>query len=100
MVDNFAICNSLTACNYVTRMNWVRHVAHTGDRTNFEVLWLKNLEGKKLLGRPGHGWEDNIKVDLREIGRIGVKDCLFTYRNNINEGCFGKQERRNNRVEG
>jgi len=50
----------------------------------FKVLWLKNPEGKKLLGRPGHRWDDNIKVDLREIGRIGVKDCLFLYRNNIN----------------
>jgi hypothetical protein len=22
---------------------------------------------KSLKGRPGHGWEDNIKMDLREI---------------------------------
>jgi hypothetical protein len=25
-------------------------------------------EGRRLLGRPRHGWEDNIKMDLREIG--------------------------------
>jgi hypothetical protein len=25
-------------------------------------------EGKRLLGRPRRLWEDNIKVDLREIG--------------------------------
>jgi hypothetical protein len=24
-------------------------------------------EGRRLLGRPGHRWEDNIKMDLREI---------------------------------
>jgi hypothetical protein len=24
-------------------------------------------EGKRLLGRPRHRWEDNIKLDLREI---------------------------------
>jgi hypothetical protein len=24
------------------------------------------------LGRPRHGWEDNIKMDLREIGIDGV----------------------------
>jgi hypothetical protein len=25
-------------------------------------------EGKKLLGRPRHRWENNIKMNLREIG--------------------------------
>jgi hypothetical protein len=25
-------------------------------------------EGKRLLGRPRHRWEDNIRMDLREIG--------------------------------
>jgi hypothetical protein len=25
-------------------------------------------EGKRLLGRPRRRWEDNIKMDLREIG--------------------------------
>jgi hypothetical protein len=30
-------------------------------------------EGKRLLGRPGHRWEDNIKMDLREIGIDGAK---------------------------
>jgi hypothetical protein len=24
-------------------------------------------EGKKLLGRPRHRWEDNIKMDPREV---------------------------------
>jgi hypothetical protein len=28
-------------------------------------------EGKRLLGRPRHRWEDNIKMDLREIGTAG-----------------------------
>ena len=25
-------------------------------------------EGRRPLGRPRHGWEDNIKMDLREVG--------------------------------
>ena len=25
-------------------------------------------EGKRPLGRPRHIWEDNIKLDLREVG--------------------------------
>jgi len=28
-------------------------------------------EGKKPLGRPRRGWEDNIKMDLREVRRGG-----------------------------
>jgi hypothetical protein len=28
-------------------------------------------EAKRPLGRPRHGWEYNIKMDLRDIVRIG-----------------------------
>jgi hypothetical protein len=33
---------------------------------------LKQLEGKKPFGRPGCTWEDNIRMDLKEIGRKDV----------------------------
>jgi hypothetical protein len=29
-------------------------------------------EGKRLRGRFRHRWEDNIRMDLREVGREGV----------------------------
>jgi len=29
-------------------------------------------EGKRPLGRPTHRWEDNIRMDLKSIGREGV----------------------------
>jgi hypothetical protein len=29
-------------------------------------------EGKRPLGRPRRRWEDNIRMDLREIGRGGI----------------------------
>ena len=32
-------------------------------------------EGKKSLGRPRRRWEDNIKMDLREVGCEGM-DCI------------------------
>jgi hypothetical protein len=28
-------------------------------------------EGKKPLGRPRRRWEDNIKMDFREVGMMG-----------------------------
>jgi hypothetical protein len=31
-------------------------------------------EGKRQLGRPRRRWDDNIKMDLREIGIDGAKD--------------------------
>jgi len=31
-------------------------------------------EGKSPLGRPRHRWEDNIKMDLREVG--GGRDWM------------------------
>jgi hypothetical protein len=30
------------------------------------------LEGKRTLGRPRHRWEDNIKMDLQEVGCEGM----------------------------
>ena len=29
-------------------------------------------EGKRLLGRPSSRWEDNIKMDLKEVGCRGM----------------------------
>jgi hypothetical protein len=48
------------------RMRWAGHVAFMrGERNAYRVL-MGSLEVKTPLGR--HGWEDNIKIDLREIG--------------------------------
>jgi 3-oxoacyl-ACP reductase-like protein len=29
-------------------------------------------EGKRPLGRPRHRWEDNVKMDLQELGCVGL----------------------------
>lgn len=33
---------------------------------------LGKPEGKGPLGRPGYGWEDNMKLDLEKIDKEGV----------------------------
>jgi hypothetical protein len=38
----------------------------------FTGFWLGGPEGKKPLGRPKRMWENNIKMDLREIGIDGA----------------------------
>jgi len=37
------------------------------DRVVHRVL-VGKPEGKRLLGRPRHRWEDNIETDLQEVG--------------------------------
>jgi hypothetical protein len=34
---------------------------------NVYRILVGELEGKRPLGRPWHRWEDNIKLDLKEI---------------------------------
>jgi hypothetical protein len=33
---------------------------------------VRKPEGKRLYGRPNHRWEDNIKMDLQEVGCGGM----------------------------
>jgi hypothetical protein len=35
-------------------------------------FWSENMKRSDLCGRPRHRWEDNIGIDLREIGCKGV----------------------------
>ena len=35
---------------------------------NVSRVLLRKPEGKRPLGRPRRGWEDNTKMDLREVG--------------------------------
>jgi hypothetical protein len=50
------------------RMRWVGHVASMGDNTDAYVILVGRPEGKRPLGRPTRRWEDNIKMDLQEVG--------------------------------
>ena len=36
------------------------------------MFWWGKPEGKRLLGRPRRSWEDNIKMDLQEVGCGGM----------------------------
>ena len=48
----------------------VGHVARVGDRTGTYRVLVGKPEGKRPLGRPRRRWEDNIKMDLQEVGLI------------------------------
>jgi hypothetical protein len=44
------------------------------------MIMVGNPEGKRPLGRPRRSWMDNIKMDLREVGRDGM-DWIDVVRN-------------------
>ena len=50
------------------RMRWVGHVARMGERKGVYRVLVGKPEGKRTLGRPRRRWEDNIKMDLQEVG--------------------------------
>jgi len=50
------------------RMGWARHVARMGERIGAHRVLVGKPERRKPLGRPRHRWEDNIKMDLQEVG--------------------------------
>jgi hypothetical protein len=39
-----------------------------GEMRNVYKILVRKLEGKRPLRRPRHRWEDNIRMDLMEIG--------------------------------
>jgi hypothetical protein len=43
-----------------------------GEKRNAYRILVGKPEGKRPLGRPRYRWEDNIKMDLREIGWGGM----------------------------
>ena len=54
------------------RMRWAGHVALMGERRSVYRVLVGKPEGKKPLGRPTHKREDNIKMELQEIGFGGM----------------------------
>ena len=50
------------------RLRWAGHVARMEQSRNAYRVLVGKHEGKRPLGRPRHRWEDNIKMDLREVG--------------------------------
>ena len=54
--------------NVPRRMRWAGHVARIGEDRGVERVLVGKPEGKRPLGRPRRRWEDNIKMDLEEVG--------------------------------
>ena len=51
------------------------HVANIGERRGVHRVLVGKPEGKRLLVRPRHRWENNIKIDLQLVG-CGVRELM------------------------
>jgi hypothetical protein len=58
------------------RIRWAGHVARMGEVRNSYSILVGKPEGRRWLGRPRRGWEDNIGMDVWEIG-FGDVDCIY-----------------------
>ena len=58
--------------NKIKKNGWAQHVAHMGERRGLYRVLVGKPEGKRPLGRTRNRWEDNIKMDLQEVGCWGM----------------------------
>jgi hypothetical protein len=58
------------------RMRWAGNVACKGMVRGAYNILVGRPEGRRPVGRPRRRWEDNIKIDLREIG-FGDVDWIY-----------------------
>jgi hypothetical protein len=49
-------------------MRWAGHVAHMGERRGAYKVSLGKYQGKRTFGRSRRTWENDIRIDLKEIG--------------------------------
>ena len=51
-------------------MRFAGHVARMGEGSDVHRVLVGNPEVKRPLGRPRRRWEDNIMMDLQEVGGV------------------------------
>jgi hypothetical protein len=54
------------------RKRWEKHVTSTTEMTNANKILVVKSDRKRTLERRRSRWEDNIRLDVREIGWKGV----------------------------
>jgi hypothetical protein len=64
----FCVLNTIES----RRMGWAGHVACRGEKRHACRTFVGKPEGKRPLGKLRHRWEDNIKMDHRQVGWCGV----------------------------
>ena len=71
LIDLYSSPNIVWVIN-LRRMGWARHVVCVGERRGVYRGLVGRPEGKRPHGRPRCRWEDNIKMNLQEVGCGGM----------------------------
>jgi hypothetical protein len=50
------------------RLRWAGHVARFGKKRGAYRVLMGKPEGRRPLGKPRRRWDDNIEMDLQEVG--------------------------------
>jgi hypothetical protein len=58
-----------------------------GERRGVYKVLVRTPEGKRPLGRPRRRWEDNIKMDIQEVG-CGCMDWIELAQNRDSQWEF------------
>ena len=68
----YALCSSPNIIRVIKsrRMRWAEHVVGMGERGGVSRFKMKKTEEWRPLDGPRHRREDNIKMDIREIGWV------------------------------
>jgi hypothetical protein len=59
------------------RIRWIGHIASRGEIISLKVL-VGKPKGRRPLGKPTYKYEDNIKMNLKEIGWVDVSWIQMT----------------------
>jgi hypothetical protein len=54
-------------------IRWEGHMARMGEERKVYKVLVGKPEERTPLGRPRRGWEDGIRIDLREIGWMSIE---------------------------
>jgi hypothetical protein len=65
----------MRAGDKIRRMRWAEYVARMVDGRGVYRVLVENPEGRRPLGKIRRRWEDNIRMDLREV-RCGCVDWM------------------------
>jgi len=69
--DLYCLPNNVLVIKW-RRMRWAGHVTRREERRGVYRVLVGKPEGKGLLGIPRRRWEDNIRIDLQEMGFGGM----------------------------
>jgi hypothetical protein len=57
------------------RLRWAGHIARMGEGRGVYRVLVGKPEGTRPLSRPSRRWEDNVRMDLQEVG-CGCEDWI------------------------